>query len=156
MPLEDFTKKTKEKNIYKKGLIIVCVFLIIEAAVFLPIFYKKLQYDNLNAGDIKSIEYVKYEKELFSSVIMQRRYTEDMQIISDFTRSVNNGKIKPFYKQNNVNQILIIKTSSGRTIYAYLCSDILGFDYGKINIQIDSLADLIIKIPETNLVTVQN
>lgn len=143
-------------NTLKKGLIIICIFLIIEAVIFLPVLYKKIQYNNLEINNIQSIEYVEYENQLFSSVVLSRRHTQDYEIINEFIKAFKSGKVRPYYAQNNASKVLIIKTDVGRTVYAYIQSDIAGFDYGKINMQIQNLNDLITLLPEVGLVTVQN
>lgn len=148
--------KNKQINTYKKGLIIICIFLIIEASVFLPVLYKKIQYNNLEINNIQSIEYVEYENELFSSVVLSHRYTQDTQIIDEFINASDNGKIKPYYRQKDAVSILIIKTENGKTLYVYVQSDIVGFDYGKVNIQIQNLDNLIMQIPQVDLVTMKN
>lgn len=128
----------------------------IEAVIFLPVLYKKIQYNNLDINNIQSIEYVEYENQLFSSVVLSHRYTQDYEIINEFINAFNSGKVSPYYAQNNASKVLIIKTDVGRTVYAYIQSDTAGFDYGKINIQIQNLNDLITLLPEVGLVTVQN
>lgn len=154
--MDNLQQNNKQINNYKKGLIIICLFLIIEAAVFLPIFYKKIQYNNLEMINIQSIEYVDYERELFSSVVLTHRYTEDMQIINNFSIAFNDGKIKPYNNQKDTNSVLIIKTQQSKTIYVYIQQNIAGFDYGKIKMQIENLEDLIAQIPQNNLVITQN
>ncbi|MEL7570052.1 MAG: hypothetical protein AAGU14_05760 [Eubacteriaceae bacterium] len=118
--------------------------------------YKKIQYNNLDINNIQSIEYVEYENQLFSSVVLSHRYTQDSEIIGEFINAFNSGKVRPYCTQNNASSVLIIKTDIGKTVYAYIQSDIAGFDYGKINMQIHNLKDLIMLLPEVDLVTVQN
>jgi len=148
--------RLKQISKFKKGLIIICIFLMIEAVIFLPVLYKKIQYNNLDINNIQSIEYVEYENQLFSSVVLSHRYTQDSEIIGEFINAFNSGKVRPYCTQNNASSVLIIKTDIGKTVYAYIQSDIAGFDYGKINMQIHNLKDLIMLLPEVDLVTVQN
>lgn len=148
--------RLKQINTLKKGLIIICIFLIIEAVVFLPVLYKKIQYNNLEINNIQSIEYVEYENQLFSSVVLSHRYTQDPEIIRQFINAFKNGKVQPYYSQNSACKVLIIKTDIGKTIYAYIQSDTAGFDYGKINIKIQNLNDLIMLLHPVDLVTLQN
>lgn len=123
---------------------------------FYRFYIKKIQYNNLEINNIQSIEYVEYENQLFSSVVLMHRYTQDTQLIYEFATAFNNGKIELYYKQKNASSVLIIKTETGKTIYAYIQSDIVGFDYGNINIQIQNLNELIMQIPQVDLVRLQN
>jgi len=154
--LNNLSNKVKQTGAAKKGLIVIIIFVMIESIFFLPVYYKKIQYDNLQLYGIKSIEYVEYEKEMFSSVILSLRYTDDDKIIDEFGRIISEGKFRPYYKQKNVHKVLIIKTEKNKTIYAYINSDIFGFDYGKINIQIQNSEQFIKKIPAVELVRKQN
>lgn len=140
----------------QKGIIFIVLFFIIESFIFLPVAYDKIQYKKMNFNDIKSIEYIKYEGQLFQSIVLSRRYTENEMIIYEFQQALNEGVIKPYYSPDDINEVLIVKTYSNESIYIYLNSDILGLNYGSVFMQVSNINDIVSKFPVEELVVKQN
>jgi hypothetical protein len=148
--------KIKQLNNKQKGILFIIIFFAVELIIFLPFVYDKIQYRKINFDDIKSIEYVKYEGELFQSIILSRRYTENDMLIYEFQQALNGGIIKPYYNFEECNEVLIITTYSNENIYIYLNSDILGLNYGNVFLQVSNINDIISKFPIKELVIKQN
>ncbi len=147
--------KLKMMDIKKKAIILLCIFFFIEFLVFAPVLYSRLMLNGMGIKNLVSAEYVKYENELFRSVVLEMRETTDKVILKEIEALISDGKVLTLHLDSEVQEVLILKTAKGNTIYVYVQDDVLGCDYGSIYVKNEKSREIIEKMPEKELVIEQ-
>ncbi len=138
----------------KKHRYIISIFLLMLILALLPFGVEQIQLKNTPVKNILSLEYVEYEGELFNSIVLTRRYSEDAALLSDFETTLQHSLVRPYGKQKDIRQILIIRTEE-KTFYAYVQGDLLGLNYGQVKLYLPHLPDLLQSLPATEITTKQ-
>lgn len=138
----------------KKHRYIISIFLLMLILALLPFGVEQIQLKNTPVKNILSLEYVEYEGELFNSIVLTRRYSEDAALLSDFETTLQHSLLRPYSKQKDIRQILIIRTEE-KTFYAYVQGDLLGLNYGQVKLYLPHLPDLLQSLPATEITTKQ-
>jgi hypothetical protein len=138
----------------KKHRYIISIFLLMLILALLPFGVEQIQLKNTPVKNILSLEYVEYEGELFNSIVLTRRYSEDAALLSDFETTLQHSLVRPYGKQKDIRQILIIRTEE-KTFYTYVQGDLLGLNYGQVKLYLPHLPDLLQSLPATEITTKQ-
>jgi len=138
----------------QKRLALVSTLLLLLVLALIPFGVEQLQLKNTPIKHIISLEYVEYEGEPFNSIILARRYSEDAALLSEFETALHQSRVRPYDKQNNVREILIIRTED-KTIYAYIQNNLLGLNYGQVKLHFSQLTHFLQRLPATELTTKQ-
>lgn len=122
----------------------IIFFALFAAAVAAAVFFgitqaaKKGQLNDIYNTQIKgrkivSVEYVKYEKEPFMSVVKQRRYTDSASSEAFRTiKSANTHGIKLMPLSSSSSEVLLVKFKDGSLLTSYIKGNTLGLDSGRV------------------------
>lgn len=156
-------KKTKNNKYNKNKVLIIGAisFILVILLSFLIIPHivktKTLQsvYDNgLNKKEVSSVEYIKYEDNLFRSVILEKRIsTGSNSPIAKEIMNLNNNSIPFISPKNKVSEIFSVKFKDNSSIIIYISDNNLGIDYAKIWVKDKNIKTLIKKMDKVNIVT---
>lgn len=147
-------QRISELSEKQKRFAVLGALLLIVLVIMIPVGVERLQYHNTQPKKIISLEYVKYEGELFNSVVLERRHTEDSALLAAFEKALQDSNVRPYSKQKDVHEILIIRTEQ-KTFYAYVQNGLLGLNYGQVKLQVPNLEFLLQQLPPIQLTTKQ-